>query len=128
MENSIRVRTLKSFFNLFEARVSITKVIGENNFYGTLYWEGEEDTQDFKWTNIFNEEALNDLNDICGFVVKNQLNDNDKILIAEDSLRKRLVKYGWNFSKIENGVVCLMAINIRMIDEGEETDSFFMHF
>lgn len=126
--STIKVQFLKSFFNLFEAEVLITKVSDKNDIYGTLSWQDEEDMQDFRWSNFFNDESLVLLKHICDFILENKLNDNDRILIPETKLKHKLLKSGWNPDKIEKGIECLMVVNIRMVDDGEETDSFFIHF
>ena len=128
MENSPRIQFLTSFFNLFEAKVFITKMDHKNDIYGKVFWEEDDDEQDFRWCNYFNDEALVILKDICDFIVEQKLNDNDKILVEEKTLKKKLIQASWSSDKAEKGIECLMLINIRMIDEGEETDSFFLHF
>jgi len=128
MKKTIKTQFLTSFFNLFGAEVKITKVDGNNVIYGTLSWKGEDDKQDFKWSNYFNKEALIILKKTCDFILKNNLNKGDRILISENVLRKKLIKYGWTYGDAEKGIEYLMLINIKMIDDGEETDSFFFHF
>ena len=47
-------------------------------------------------------------------------------------LKQEIIKYleeiGWNMDDINNVLFFLVSLNINMIDEGEETDMFFVHF
>lgn len=128
MNYTIKEEALKSFFSLFNAQVLIKTRETENNLIGTLNWINEEDTQDFKWYNIFNDETLIILKEICDYIKNNGLNDNDKIIITENDLRNKLKASSWTNSKIEKGIDSIMSISVKMVDEGEETDSFFLHF
>ncbi|MGY0425268.1 MAG: hypothetical protein ACWIPI_00350 [Polaribacter sp.] len=123
----VKKEFLDSFFSLFKAKVKITQFT-EEEVFGILKWEDDDDIQNFKWYNIFSNEALIILKELCYFIKKLRLNDNDKIIIAERELRNKLSSFNWKNSKIEKGIDALTSINIKMVDEGEETDSFFIHF
>lgn len=123
----VKKEFLDSFFNLFEAKVRITQ-FKEEQFSGMLKWENDDDTQDFKWYNIFSNEALVILKELCDLIKKYKLNDNDTIIITERELRSKLTSFNWDNNKIEKGIDALISISIKMVDDGEETDSFFMHF
>ena len=123
----VKKEFLDSFFNLFEVKVRITQ-FKEEQFSGMLKWENDDDTQDFKWYNIFSNEALVILKELCDLIKKYKLNDNDTIIITERELRSKLTSFNWDNNKIEKGIDALISISIKMVDDGEETDSFFMHF
>ena len=123
----VKKEFLDSFFNLFEAKVRITQ-FKEEQFSGMLKWENDDDTQDFKWYNIFSNEALVILKELCDLIKKYKLNDNDTIIITERELRSKLTSFNWDNNKIEKGIDALISISIKMVDDGEETDSFFLHF
>ena len=123
----VKKEFLDSFFNLFEAKVKVTQ-FKEEQFSGMLKWENDDDTQDFKWYNIFSNEALVILKELCDLIKKYKLNDSDKIIITERELRSKLTSFNWNNNKIEKGIDALISISIKMVDDGEETDSFFIHF
>jgi len=123
----VKKEFLDSFFNLFEAKVRITQ-FKEEQFSGMLKWENDDVTQDFKWYNIFSNEALVILKELCDLIKKYKLNDNDTIIITERELRSKLTSFNWDNNKIEKGIDALISISIKMVDDGEETDSFFMHF
>ena len=123
----VKKEFLDSFFNLFEAKVMITQ-FKEEQFSGMLKLENDDDTQDFKWYNIFSNEALVILKELCDLIKKYKLNDNDTIIITERELRSKLTSFNWDNNKIEKGIDALISISIKMVDDGEETDSFFLHF
>lgn len=125
--NLLEHKFLNSFFNLFEAKVEITKISNES-IYGILNWMNEDDTQDFKWTNDFDDNALSILKDLCDFLFESRLTKGDKITVSEDILKDRLISAGWDNEKINEGIEYLMLLEVKMVDEGEETDSFFIHF
>ena len=118
---------LDSFFSLFEAKTEIIKI--ENNaVLGTVSWENEEDTQDFKWSKPFDDDTLIALTDLCVYLLKNELLVGDRIRIMEELLFERLKNVGWPINKVKKAIDALMSLEIKMLDEGKETDSFFIHF
>tara|TARA_B110000259_G_C13964640_1_gene382121 strand:- start:141 stop:521 length:381 start_codon:yes stop_codon:yes gene_type:complete len=125
--NLLEHKFLNSFFNLFEAKAEITK-IDNKSIYGILNWENEDDTQDFKWSNDFDDKTLSILKDFCDFLLENQLTKGDKIIVSEDILKEKLIGAGWSNDKTKKGIDSLMSLEVKMVDEGEETDSFFIHF
>lgn len=52
----------------------------------------------------------------------------DKIMISKSELEKRLVESGWSFSDAQDSIDDLLSLELRMVDDGIETDSFFVHF
>jgi len=125
--NLLEHKFLNSFFNLFEAKAEITK-IDNKSIYGILNWENEDDTQDFKWSNDFDDKTLSILKDFCDFLLENQLTKGDKIIVSEEILKEKLIGAGWSNDKTKKGIDSLMSLEVKMVDEGEETDSFFIHF
>ncbi|MDL2262667.1 hypothetical protein LJC11_04090 [Bacteroidales bacterium OttesenSCG-928-I21] len=121
------VRFLISFFFLFEAKIKALKITG-NEVIGTIEWEGEEDIQDFCWE-IPNEQIdFSQLTSLCVFIRENNLIYGDQIIISYDELLKLLKKDGWNFEYAKSSLDYLCSFEIKMIDDGEETDSFYVHF
>lgn len=118
---------LDSFFSLFEARTEIIK-IKNNIVFGTVLWENDEDTQDFKWSKPFDNDTLIALTDLCVYLFKNDLLVGDRIRLMEELLVERLKNVGWPINKINMTIDALMSLEIKMLDEGKETDSFFIHF
>lgn len=125
--NLLEHKFLNSFFNLFEAKVEITK-INNKSIYGVLNWENEDDIQDFKWSNDFDDNSLSILKEFCSFLLENQLTKGDKIIVSEEALKEKLICAGWSNDKATKAIDYLMSLEVKMIDDGEETDSFFIHF
>src|SRR5437868_549381 len=126
MEEKSLIRFLTSFFSLFKATV-INHTLINRNLFGTVAWHGEDETQDFYWevgaaNNIFETQLL------CDYLANNNLINGDRIIISEDELIRNLIKLGWEKTTVVEAINSLCNIDIRMIDEGEKTDSFFVHF
>ncbi len=51
--------------------------------------------------------------------------DGDRILVPAVDLADRI---GWNAERAEAAVAALLEIRVEMIDDGERTDFFFLHF
>jgi hypothetical protein len=84
--------------------------------------------QNFLWRIGKNEGELADLIVLCEFLCANQLVDGDKIIISENALIENLGLIGWPKVKCQKVLDDLISIEMKMIDNGEETDSFFIHF
>jgi hypothetical protein len=73
-------------------------------------------------TNNILSDAMAELIEI---IYANKFNHGDKIIVNSDTL---FAKTGWKergeFDRLFND---LFSIEIKMLDEGEETDSFFLH-
>lgn len=118
---------LNSFFAFFNAYIEGFR-IQDNKIFGTLGWVGEEDKQDFSWSIVFDDSMLLKLKLLCDFLQEHSLIEGDKILISETELKKQLAKLNWNLQEADEQINNLCNIEIKMIDDGEETDSFFIHF
>ena len=87
--------------------------------------ELHEDSQDFCWH--INEEKVpsTEVLQIIKIINENNWCDVDKIMVSEEELFKKI---NWNerdfFDKHYND---LFEVEIRMVDDEEETDSFFVH-
>jgi hypothetical protein len=116
---------LNSFLGALGAVEILWTDIQIDKIYGTVIYDisDPEERQDFVWhmteNNLPNEEVKN----LIDFLSKNELIDIDKIMTPIDQLEisfidKEKLKDVWNE---------LFNIEVRMIDDGEETDSFFIH-
>ena len=65
---------------------------------------------------------------LINYLSENSLVSIDKIIMSEDSLISRLKDIGWDSQKINTWIAYLCSINVPMVDNGERTDSFFIHF
>lgn len=82
----------------------------------------------FIWRIDKPSEILSDLIKLCNFLKENNLVDGDKILISENELIDRIDFVEWDLPKRKYLITELLSIDIRMIYNGEETDSSFLHF
>ena len=119
---------LNSFFRIYSADID-TMHINDEKVTGIVKWKGEEDRQEFLW-NIpsFSNGDLKYLTDTVDYLLTYKLTNIDKIIITEIDFKYRLSTLGWTLKTIENVINQLLLIDIRMIDNNEETDSFFIHF
>jgi hypothetical protein len=121
------INFLDSFFQLFNADIENIKT-SETQFTGIAVWKNEEEKQEFLWTipkTEFNYEATIEL---INYLKQNRLMNGDMIGIARDLLIDRLRNIGWDFYKIEDSIKTLCSTRISMIDNGEITDCFLVHF
>ncbi|MFT3945673.1 MAG: hypothetical protein QM763_01765 [Agriterribacter sp.] len=65
---------------------------------------------------------------LCEFLIKNHLVHGDRIVISESELKTKLLELGWNKNEAQENINYLCSVEIKMVDDGEETDSFFIHF
>ncbi|MCL1943927.1 MAG: hypothetical protein FWF54_10325 [Candidatus Azobacteroides sp.] len=123
------VRFLCSFFYIFGGyikKVSIcdNKVVGE-----ILFDDDEFETQAFIWhfSDLFyiRESIL-----FLDYSLDNNLINGDKFIFSKADLIKRIEKLSlWDKKEVPNIINYICNLNIKMVDEeGEETDSFFIHF
>lgn len=127
MENNIIKEFLTSFFALFKAYLIELK-IEYNKVYGIVSWKGEEEKQSFYWEINFEKSILQKIRLLCEFLIKHDLILGDKISISLSELKAKLQKYGWDLNEAEKVIDQLCSVKIKMLDDGDETDSFFIHF
>ena len=119
---------LASFFLIFKARIEIYKEI-DNRIIGTLIFDDEvdeDDKQDFSLS-LENLNLLPEAKLYCDFLIENNLVDLDKILLSEEELLKMMIKSGWNKDKAKKSIDFLFSFGVRMVDDGKEADTFFIH-
>jgi hypothetical protein len=116
---------LKTFLGALGAKEILWTNTQVDKIYGTAIYElnNREERQDFVWhmseLNVPNE----DVKKLLEFLSKNNLIDIDKIFkpieeINIDFIDKSNLEKTWNE---------LFNIEVKMIDNGEETDSYFIH-
>ena len=124
--NSIKI-FLTSFISLFCANVKEYRIIGRKAL-GVISWQDEEDEQSFSWLIDFDEYSLLKMKLLCEFLIQHKLIQGDKIIVSPSELKNLLHNNGWNGSEAEKTINNLCLVKIKMIDDGEKTDSFFVHF
>ncbi|HMS30748.1 MAG TPA: hypothetical protein PKD32_12920 [Saprospiraceae bacterium] len=127
MEQSQIIRFLSSFFSLFKAKIEEYSIVNQKVF-GTINWANEEDRQDFVFNVDINDLIIGKVKLLCDFLLEKSLVDGDKIIVSENDLLEMLKKEEWDNVDAEETVNALCSLGIKMIDDGEETDSFFLHF
>lgn len=126
MENKIIYESLSSFFRLFHAHIEKCE-IHDNRIIGTVGWENEEDKQDFTLLTE-NTSNFSVLLSLCNYLHEHNYVKNDCIYITEAELIDRLSLAGWKKRKAKKAINYLCSFEVKMLDNGEETDSFFIHF
>jgi hypothetical protein len=106
----------------------------ENDEYisGTVIYDPNdpEERQDFRWHQPKNSPLSIEVYQLVTLISKHSLLDIDKLLESPEEL---LAMYNSEFSpklsaEAFNQIYdALFEIEVKMLDDGEETDSFFMH-
>ena len=125
--NNITEKFLISFFLLFQAHIEEFR-IKDNKIIGIIARQNDEDKQYFSWTVNFNKATLIKLNLLCEFLLEHNLMQGDRIIVSPSELKILLQNNGWSMNEIEMIIDNLCSVEIKMIDNEEETDSFFVHF
>jgi len=119
---------LASFFVLFGAYIDKCE-ININEVRGDIICKDDEnEKQNFIWIITLEEYVLNNLKLLCDFLLKYNFVHGDTIIISEKRLELKLSELGWNVSDAKENIDKLCSIEVKMIDNGEEIDSFFLHF
>lgn len=131
MKSDISKEFLDSFFKMMDLFILSFGQVNDSVFgivtgIGTdilEFWQH----QNFYWLIDKNENELSDLTILCHFINENNLINGDEILISENELLVRINELGWDNEKCRKVVDDLFSIEVKMIDDGEESDSFFVH-
>lgn len=127
MEQIILIDFLKEFFNLFKAKIEDYKII-DDKIFGIVGWLNEDDKQNFVLKYDFNMSSILSAKLLCVYLFENNFVNGDKIIISENNLLLRLVEHKWNEDSAKEAINFLCNFEVKMLDEGEETDSFYIHF
>jgi|WetSurMetagenome_2_1015567.scaffolds.fasta_scaffold1072617_1 hypothetical protein len=118
---------LNSFFNIFDAKIDQLNIIAEK-VYGVLVWENEEEKQEFLWNDPGDNFNFENTMELVDYLIKNNLLSGDKINVTKDDLIIKLTQEGWDAHIINDSLNFLLSVKISMVDYGEITDHFFVHF
>jgi len=127
MEKLLIIEFLKSFFFLFKAKIEEYEIF-DKKILGIIGWDNEDDIQKFVFKNEFNIVSISKAKILCDYLSEQNLINGDQIIILENELIQKLNKSGWNETDAKEAINCLCDLDVKMIDDGEETDSFFVHF
>lgn len=118
---------LSSFFAVFNAHVNEYRIV-DQKVYGNIEWNDENERQAFIWHIELEASIIPKLKTLCDFLIKYNLIKGDRIIVSEETLKEKLIALGWDLSEAERNINHLCTVEVKMIDNGEETDSFFIHF
>ena len=126
MQESKRLNFLKSFLKLYGVeKIELTNQ-SENSISGiAIYGESDlEERQEFIWHKSENEVPPIELNILIEIIVAEKWHTGDKI--SEHIEKIEFAEFD-KYTK-EKMLVKLFNIDIKMVDNGEEADSFFVHY
>jgi hypothetical protein len=124
MEAKKRKIFLENFLRLFGVdRLELTKITLDR-VYGQAFFNDNEQ-QDFCWYMSEEKVPQDSVLELIKTLRDNNLVDLDKLTDTPETIFTKTNQNDFNsfIEKFDE----LMAVNIRMIDDGEETDSFFLH-
>jgi len=127
MEQILVLKFIRSFFRLFQAHLEDYKIL-DKSILGIVGWKNEEDKQSFIYTNDYDPLLLTKSKYLCDYLNAQNLINGDQIIILETELIQRLNLNGWSEIDAMEAINFLCQFDIKMIDNSEETDSFFVHF
>ena len=126
MENSKRLIFLKSFLKLYEVvKIELIEE-NENSISGiAVYDENDpEERQEFIWYMTENNVPPIELNILIEKIVSEKWHNGDKI--TKDIDKMKFIEFE-NVTKNRMEYE-LFEINVKMVDDGEETDSYWVHY
>ncbi len=83
-----------------------------------------DESQEILW-HIYQNEDIDDALLMGEYAYDNSLISSDKFIISKSRLQDTI---GWDSVRFERAVNTLLSIRVKMIDDGEETDEFLIHF
>lgn len=138
-KDNLYIELLLSFFRLIGVKselktfnVSIVDKYTKNaKAKGSVLWEDDiidDEPQSFIWYIPSNNIFIKDSILLINYIIENNLIEGDKISISESELIENLLNKNWKKDIIKEALEYLLNLDIRMVDEGEETSAFFVHF
>ncbi|MBK8482778.1 MAG: hypothetical protein IPL31_00080 [Saprospiraceae bacterium] len=116
---------LEHFLGLYGVeKVEITNA-DTDKIYGVSRYLDEDEKQEFCWHVTEHNIPSDELIQLIKVIKDNKFNRTDKIIVTADTIFE---KSGWtNRTKFNSNYDKLFDIEVKMIDDGEETDSYFIH-
>jgi hypothetical protein len=121
------IEFIDSFFRFFQARIENFSVIG-NKITGVVRWEKENGEQSFSWVIPEKDESIALTKKLIDFLLENNLTCGDKIVIDQEALKKVMKEKGWDLIDVEKAINFLCSVRVDMIDDGDTSDFFLIHF
>ena len=116
---------LEHFLGLYQVdSVEITNAEIDKIFGNAIYLD-DDDKQEFCWHMTEQNVPTDDLVQLIQVIKDNKFNRTDKIIVTADTIFE---KSGWSDRTKFNTIYAkLFDIEVKMIDDGKETDSYFLH-
>ena len=116
---------LEHFLGLYEVdKVEIT-LVENDKISGNAIYLDNDDRQEFCWHMSEQNVPTDDLIQLIEVIKDNKFHQTDKIIV---DAHKIFEKSGWaDRTKFNMTYDKLFDIEVKMIDDGKETDSYFIH-
>jgi len=116
---------LKSFLGALGAEKILWKENNESYIKGTVIYDVNDDgeKQDFIWKINESQSPDNNTQILIDFIKNEKLLDIDKLTMSIDEINPPNLSSTQKKISFDN----LVNIRVRMMDDGEETDSYFIH-
>ena len=124
---SYRQIFLEEFLKLYGVKKVIYTQVANDKITGTAIYDLDDpdEIQDFCWHMIDENVPSEKVLEIIKIVTENNWCDIDRISISEDEL---FAKIKWtDRNQFDKFFAEIFEVKIRMVDEGKETDTFFVH-
>lgn len=127
--HAIRLHRFMNLFgiNRFKIFLANSKIIRAQVGWpddGSDEYEEAEEVQDIVW-HIQDCESMDDALTLGEFIRDNKLISIDKVIVDYEILQSKI---NWESKKFDAALNTLISIRVSRLDNGEETDSFFIHF
>jgi len=126
MKKAKRLNFLKSFLKIYGVeKIKLTNITSDSISGIAIYDENDpEERQDFIWYKSENEVPSPELNILIEKIVAEKWHNGDKISEHIEELE---------FEEFDNAtkdkiLTELFRVEIRMVDDGEETDTYWVHY
>ena len=120
-----RQQFLSSFLGALGAEEIKWAEISDRFVTGTAIYDktNPEEAQDFKWTMTESESPDNETRILMEYIFQENLLDIDRLKRPVDEIKVS----GLTDKEKNSAFNRLLDVRVRMVDEGEETDSYFIH-
>lgn len=122
-----RQKFLEEFLKLYRVEKVVYIKVYDDKIIGTAIYDtnDSEEKQDFCWHMSEEKLPAESTLKLIEAINENGWCDTDKISISKKELFQKL---NWNNEKLCNEALAeLFDMEIKMVDSGKETDSFFVH-
>lgn len=120
------VRFLSSFFQVYSAHIEEINIVGSKAI-GIVKYDDNSGEQYFSW-NIPDIHLIVKGIEVLDYIFSNKLMRGDKLTVSRISIINNLISNGWNESEVIGTIDFLFGIKIDMLDDGEKTDFFYIHW